>query len=229
MNKVRPYISIITVVYNAEDQIEKTIQSVIDQKCSQLEFIIIDGGSTDNTVNIIQKYTKYIDFWVSEPDDGIYDAMNKGMNVAKGSGLLFLNAGDYFVGRVISSNLKVPCFLNVKYYNHFGSLTNIKIKNYKFGIPNCHQGIVFENSGIKYSLKYKIASDYDFYLKHGYMTLPTIETSGYVYYDNEGFSKNNLRERDKEIQNIINHYFGVLYAALFFMKVKIKDVIRKIS
>jgi len=66
-------------------------------------------------------------------------------------------------------------------------------------------------------------------LKHGYRKLPIIKTSGYVYYDNKGFSKSNLQERDKEIQNIISFYFGALHAVFFFMKVKIKDVIRKMS
>ncbi len=223
----KPYISIITVVYNAEDQIEKTIQSVIDQNYDGIEYIVIDGGSTDNTVNIIKKYEEYIDYWVSEADNGIYDAMNKGISIAKGNGLLFLNAGDCFMGRVISDKITIPCFLNVKYYNAFDNLVDIKIKNYKLGIPNCHQGIVFENKGIKYDLDYKIASDYDFYLKHDYTELPIIKTSGYVYYDNEGFSKVNLLERDREIADIIGKNFSFLYLTYFKVTVKLKNILRR--
>ena len=222
----KPYISIITVVFNAEDQIEKTIQSVIDQNDDGIEFIIVDGGSTDNTVNIIKKYEAYIDYWVSETDSGIYDAMNKGISIAKGKGILFLNAGDCFIGRVISDEITIPCFLNVKYYNAFDNLADIKIKNYKLGIPNCHQGIVFENKGIKYDLNYKIASDYDFYLKHGYTELPIIETSGYIYYDNEGFSKVNLFERDREIADIIGKNFNFFYLLYFKVTVKLKNIVR---
>ena len=228
MDDRTPHISIITVVYNAEDQIEKTIQSVMGQHYDGIEFIIIDGGSNDNTVNIIKKYEKHIDYWISEKDTGIYDAMNKGIEQAKGKGLLFLNAGDYFVGDVISDNIEIPCFLNVKYYNAFDKLTDIKIKSYRTGLPNCHQGIVFENKNIKYNLEYTIASDYEFYLNHGYTKLPYSVTSGYVYYDNEGFSKINIVQRDKEIQKIISQHFGVFHTAFFLMKVKIKNFIRKI-
>jgi len=227
MTRRKPHISIITVVYNAEDLIEKTIQSVIDQHYKGIEFIIIDGSSSDNTVNIIKQYEEYIDYWVSESDQGIYDAMNKGIDAAKGRGLLFLNAGDYLAGRVISNNTAVPCFLKVKYHNAFGDFTNLKIKSYKMGLPNCHQGIVFENKGIKYSLDYAIASDYDFYLKHEYTDLPMMETAGYVYYDNEGFSQINLHERDREIAEIIEENFSFFDVIYFKVISKFKNMVKK--
>lgn len=223
-----PKFSIITVVYNAEASIEKTIQSVIEQQYEGIEFIIIDGGSTDGTLEILKKYEKHIDYWISESDEGIYDAMNKGMKIAKGEGVLFLNAGDYFEGNVFSSNIQVPCFLNVKYHNVFHTLVDIKTKNYKMGLPNCHQGIIFENKGIKYDLTYQVASDYDFYLSHEYTKLPYIETEGYIYYDNEGFSKINTAQRDDEIKHIIRKNFGVWYALWFDIKVKMKNLIKKI-
>lgn len=223
----KPCISVITVVFNAKDQIEKTIQSVIDQNYDAVEYIIIDGGSTDGTVDIIKKYRNQISYWVSEADNGIYDAMNKGIEQAKGKGLLFLNAGDYFVGNILSDKIAPPCFLNVKYHNIMSKLVDIKIKNYKIGLPNCHQGIMFENKGIKYDLDYKIASDYDFYLKHNYTKLPTIKTSGYVYYDNEGFSKVNLIERDNEIADIIAKNFSFFYLIYFKVMVKLKNIVRR--
>ena len=94
MNK--PLISIITVTFNAEKVLEETILSVIDQKYANIEHIIIDGGSTDGTLDIIRKYDSHISFWISEPDNGLYDAMNKGIKVAKGDWLNFLNAGDNY-------------------------------------------------------------------------------------------------------------------------------------
>ena len=93
----KPKISVITVVYNGEKYLEHTIQSVINQTYKNLEYIIIDGGSTDGTIDIIKKYKTKIDYWISEKDKGIYDAMNKGINVANSNSyLLFLNAGDSF-------------------------------------------------------------------------------------------------------------------------------------
>ncbi len=129
--------------------------------------------------------------------------------------------------QVLSAQISIPSFLNVKYYNAFNNLIDVKIKNYKLGLPNCHQGIVFENKSIKYSLDYKIASDYDFYLNHGYIKLQMMKTPGYVYYDNEGFSKSNLIERDQEIENIISQHFGMFYVVLFRVIVIAKNIVRK--
>ena len=91
-----PKITIVTVTYNAEAYLEQTIQSVLGQNYPNLEYIIIDGASTDGTVDIIKKYEKQIAYWVSEPDDGIYYAMNKGIDAATGEWINFMNAGDSF-------------------------------------------------------------------------------------------------------------------------------------
>lgn len=91
-----PLISVITVVYNSVSTIEETIMSVINQTYSNIEYIVIDGGSTDGTVDIIRKYHEHISYWVSEPDKGIYDAMNKGLQVVTGYWTSFLNSGDRF-------------------------------------------------------------------------------------------------------------------------------------
>ncbi len=88
--------SVITVSYNSENTIEKTIKSIIAQKYPDIEYIIIDGGSTDNTVNIIKKYEQQITRWISESDQGIYDAMNKGINMASGDVISFLNSDDWY-------------------------------------------------------------------------------------------------------------------------------------
>jgi Glycosyl transferase family 2 len=92
----RPAISIVTVVYNGEKYLEQTIQSVINQSYDNLEYIIVDGGSTDRTLEVIAKYNNYINYWVSAPDHGIYPAMNKGTRLATGSHILHLNADDLF-------------------------------------------------------------------------------------------------------------------------------------
>jgi glycosyltransferase involved in cell wall biosynthesis len=91
-----PLITIITVVYNNKDFLKKTIKSVNEQTYSNIEYIIVDGNSTDGTLDIIRANETIINHWVSEPDLGIYDAMNKGISLAKGTWLNFLNAGDIF-------------------------------------------------------------------------------------------------------------------------------------
>ena len=96
MNCTHTTFSIITVTYNAGKVLEDTIQSVISQTYRNVEYIIVDGGSKDNTLEIIGKYSKHINKMVSEPDKGLYDAMNKGIRMATGDYLCFLNAGDKF-------------------------------------------------------------------------------------------------------------------------------------
>ena len=91
-----PIISVITVCYNVASTIEKTMLSVLNQTYKNLEYIIIDGNSTDGTVDIIKKYAERLTFWISEPDKGIYDAMNKGIVKATGKFLIFMNAGGEF-------------------------------------------------------------------------------------------------------------------------------------
>lgn len=98
-------ISVITVSFNAADTIEETILSVLNQTYDNLEYIIIDGGSTDGTVDIIKKYADKLDYWISEPDKGIYDAMNKGIRVATGEYVNFMNAGDRFFNNSVISDI----------------------------------------------------------------------------------------------------------------------------
>ena len=106
---VFPKISVVTVSYNAVTTIEETILSVVNQTYKNIEYIIIDGGSTDGTVDIIKKYADRIDYWVSEPDKGIYDAMNKGIVKSTGEWIHFLNAGDVYLNTHILEDC-IRCF-----------------------------------------------------------------------------------------------------------------------
>ena len=99
----QPFISVVTVSYNAVATIEETILSVLNQTYRNVEYIIIDGGSTDGTVDVIKKYADRLAYWVSEPDKGIYDAMNKGIAIATGDYINFMNAGDRFYNRNVLS------------------------------------------------------------------------------------------------------------------------------
>jgi len=106
-------VSIITVCFNSDKTIEKTIQSVISQKYKNIEYIIIDGNSSDNTSKIISKYSEYISKYISEPDAGIYDAMNKGINCAEGDVVAILNSDDFYTDKNVISDV-VELFTNQK-------------------------------------------------------------------------------------------------------------------
>jgi len=91
-----PLVSVVTVVFNGKDFIERTLESVLSQDYSNIEYIVIDGNSTDGTQEIVRRYQSRLAYFSSEPDDGIYDAMNKGIAVARGAWINFMNAGDEF-------------------------------------------------------------------------------------------------------------------------------------
>lgn len=103
-------ISIITVCYNAADEIERTIQSVIEQTFHDYEYIIVDGASKDSTMDIVDQYSNRIHKIVSEPDNGIYDAMNKGTRIANGEWMIFMNAGDLFSDNRVLENVFADCY-----------------------------------------------------------------------------------------------------------------------
>ncbi|ELS01705.1 glycosyl transferase [Xenococcus sp. PCC 7305] len=102
-----PLVSIITVVFNGESELEETIQSVIRQSYNNIEYIIIDGASNDKTLDIIRRYEPQISFWCSEKDEGIYDAMNKGIKVAQGQLIGLINCGDTYLENAISEVVNI--------------------------------------------------------------------------------------------------------------------------
>ncbi len=102
----KPLVSIFTVVFNGEEYLEKTIQSVTDQTYDNVEYILIDGGSNDGTVDVIKKYEAQIDYWVSEKDAGIYDAMNKGLHLVTGEYIGILNADDFYEPFAIEKSIE---------------------------------------------------------------------------------------------------------------------------
>lgn len=107
--------SIVTVSYNCADAIRKTLESVVGQDCADKEYIIIDGGSTDGTADIIREYEEHLTYWCSEPDGGIYQGMNKGIARAQGQWIIFMNAGDVFADEHVLS--QVASFLDEEKYD----------------------------------------------------------------------------------------------------------------
>lgn len=162
----QPLITIITVVYNAEATLEDTIKSVISVNYRNIDYIIIDGGSKDGTVDVIKKYTSCIKYWVSEPDKGIYDAMNKGWKMAeKNSYILFLGAGDKL--------LSLPSNISENYYEiiygevYKGDKLFRSVHNFKLKLGNTlhHQALLIPKAlhvQPPFNIKYKVYADFDF-------------------------------------------------------------------
>jgi len=175
-NKNHLKVSIITVVYNGKKYLEETIQSVINQSYDNVEYIIIDGGSTDGTLDIINKYEDRIDYWVSERDKGIYDAMNKGVNVAIGEILGLINADDWYENNTIELVLKnfskdssidiVHGNLNYimdkeKIYKPNFTYNNMLFKGMSLYHPTCFVKKILYNEEL-FDSDYKLVADYEF-------------------------------------------------------------------
>ena len=171
-------VTVVTVTYNAEQYLEDTIKSIINQDHENLEFIIIDGNSTDSTKAIIKNYENKIDYWISEPDDGIYHAMNKAVEQANNEWIIFINAGDSFVSdnivsKVMAEDIKGYHLLYGTIYiiDDNGKRVLAKVPNNKdiYSYPAiCHQSLFTKTKILKkysFDTTYKICADYDFELK----------------------------------------------------------------
>jgi glycosyltransferase involved in cell wall biosynthesis len=179
-----PLVTIISVVLNDDKHLESTIQSVIDQTYNNVEYIVIDGGSKDNTINVIRKYEKTIDYWVSESDLGIYDAMNKGIKAATGDIVGILNSGDLYTNNAVEEVIKLyhnnkqknDCLIitggmyrfDKKRNLYYRLLTNQKDLNTRINkaMPISHPATfvtrkVYETLGA-YDLNFSLSGDYDF-------------------------------------------------------------------
>jgi glycosyltransferase involved in cell wall biosynthesis len=231
MNQKIPLISIITAVYNGVTTLEQTILSVINQTYKNIEYIIIDGSSTDGTVDIIKKYEKYLAYWISEPDEGTYYAMNKGIKKATGEWINFMNSGDWFYSEFILNDI----FANKEnacsdiiygsiYCNFKNKITHIKprkLENIRKGIPFCHQAVFVKRNVIPYfDTQFKISADYEMFYK--------LYNKGYVFKEvyldiaffcSNGLSSNNLKLLFTE-NFIINKRYNnnILYPRYIYLK-----------
>jgi hypothetical protein len=166
-----PLITVITVVFNGAKYLENTIKSIINQTYPNIEYIIIDGGSTDGTLDVIKKYEDYIDYWVSEPDKGIYDAMNKGIILSNGEWLNFMNCGDSFSSVDILSNIFTSVNLknidliysDIKIGDNFVYICDIK-KNKIIHQSLIYKKILHNEFGFYLNNKKVMVSDYIFFM-----------------------------------------------------------------
>mgnify|MGYP000020461838 CR=1 FL=1 len=174
---LKPLITVITVVFNGSDSLEETILSVINQSYENIEYIVIDGGSTDDSIDIIRRYEHAIDFWISEKDGGIYDAMNKGIAIASGDWVNFMNGGDLFystdtIKSIFNNKLDHSKIIYGDVHIRYNDFTRIQQAN---SPSKLWQGMSFSHQSVFCDLKYhkmnlfnkknKVCADLEFYYK----------------------------------------------------------------
>ena len=169
------FLSVVTINYNNKDGLQRTIQSVVSQTLRNFEYIVIDGGSTDGSQEVIEQYADHIRYWVSEPDKGIYNAMNKGILAAHGEYINFLNSGDFFYDNKVLENtlpyLKAD-IVHGKIYDQSKEklpylVDHIPTMYYLYDSSMQHPATFFRKELFKDSLydeNYKIVSDWKFYI-----------------------------------------------------------------
>ncbi|HEY0670008.1 MAG TPA: glycosyltransferase family 2 protein [Sphingobacteriaceae bacterium] len=221
-----PVLSVITVVYNNVRDIERTMLSVLNQTYPHIEYLVIDGVSTDGTIEVIKKYEHLVRV-VIEKDKGIYDAMNKGLAMATGDYVLFMNSGDEIYDATTVENVlttepgadiyygETEMFdetwksLGQRRHNAPERLTKA---SFRYGMSVSHQAIYVRRSIAEpYNLQYKLSADIDWILKALEKARKVVNTHQYVAkYLVGGMSKQKHRESLKERFNIFTKHFGLI-------------------
>lgn len=228
-----PRVSIITVCYNAANVLETTIDSVVGQSYPNIQYIIIDGGSKDGTLDIVQRYSDKISVFVSEPDKGIYDAMNKGLKYVNGEWVNFMNAGDTFhnsnvVNDIFGERSIVSGDIN-KFQVIGGNTYNVCAKEswvhyaepsflIPFRLPFSHQAC-FVRPPFSFNLKYKIAADYkvlyDIFYKYGEKSICSLNHIIADYQKDGSFSTVNYRKAKAEYLKIQSRHMSIRWIKEF--------------
>lgn len=232
---MQPIFTIITVTYNAEEWLERTILSVLSQSYSAIEYIIIDGGSTDKTTKIIDQYKEGIAYSISEPDKGLYDAMNKGLKQAAGDYVWFINAGDTLysadtvqgiVNKLTRQNtLPDVIYGETEIVNGEGDVLGMRRlkapktltwKSFKMGMLVCHQSFIAKRSiAPEYDQTYKFSSDFDWCIRC-LKQASTIRNTKMTlsHFLDEGMTTVNRKASLKERYNIMCNYYGKVTTVL---------------
>lgn len=244
---LHPKFSIITVTYNAGATLEDTIQSVITQSYKNLEYIIVDGGSKDRTLEIIGQYRTHITKVVSEPDKGLYDAMNKGIGMATGDYICFLNAGDelheddtlsLIVHSITENTLPDVLYGEtaiVDEEGHFLRMRRLSApehltwRSFKNGMMVCHQAFFARRDLVEpFDLRYRFSADFDWcirIMKKSQMLHNTHLTL--IDYLNEGMTTRNHKASLKERFRIMCKYYGYLPTVLRHLGFVVRAIVKK--
>ncbi|MFN3404415.1 MAG: glycosyltransferase family 2 protein [Cytophagaceae bacterium] len=240
-----PKITVITVVYNSRQLLRNTILSVLNQTFKEWEYVIIDGGSNDGTIDIIKDYSRFLAFWVSEKDKGIYDAMNKGLKAARGEYVLFLNSGDLLADErvlegVFSNNIEEDCYYGEtllieesgKILGTRSDLTTRKLptvltwKDMINGMVVSHQSIIFRREIVKeYNLNFRCSADIDWVIR-GLKSSANILNTGIPIskYLVGGFSIKNQKVCLKERWKIYVMHYGIIRTIYAHLILLIKNI-----
>ncbi len=220
--KDKPIISVITVVFNGKKYLGATILSVINQTYDNIEYIVIDGGSTDETLDIIWKYDNKIDYWISEKDSGIFNAMNKGIDLASGDWINFMNAGDEFfknttVESIIQELKTENEILYGNCYQKNKVVTPDKLNKVSLALktPFCHQSTFYKREII---LKYIYNEDFKILACNEQITRMFVDNKKFKYIDSTiaiyelgGFSSQFYFNSWNEKFKIVSKYLGKFY------------------
>lgn len=235
---MQPLFSIITVTYNAEQWLERTILSVLSQSYPYIEYIIIDGASSDGTSKIIQRYIDGIAFTKSEPDQGLYDAMNKGLKNATGDYVWFLNAGDtlhsantiqHIVDKLNRHN-SLPDIIygeteivdasgNSLGKRRLNAPSRLTWKSFRMGMLVCHQSFIAKRIiAPQYDLSYRFSSDFDWCISCLKKATDVYNTKMFLsHFLDEGMTSVNRKESLKERYNIMCKYYGRLTTSILHL------------
>ncbi len=245
--RLHPKFSIITVTYNAGATLEDTIQSVITQTYRNLEYIIIDGGSKDQTLEIIEQYRPHIHKVVCEPDKGLYDAMNKGIKQATGDYICFLNAGDelheddtllLMVHSITESTLPDVLYGEtaiVDEEGHFVRMRRLSApehltwKSFKSGMLVCHQAFFARRDLAEpFDLRYRFSADFDWCIRimKKSQTLHNTHLT-LIDYLNEGMTTRNHKASLKERFRIMCKYYGYIPTVLRHLGFAVRAITKK--
>ncbi len=227
-------ISIVTVVLNSKDLISKTIESIIKQTYKNIEYLVIDGGSSDGTVDIINKYSSQITKILIEADKGIYDAMNKSLKLASGDFLLFMNAGDIFCSsQTVADAIQYFADNSSVYYgnalsiNKEGIISVYKgeaISKLKLAKTNiCHQTIFYPRkiyTKNEFNLKYRLYSDWEYNMKIFRKNKFIYLNQNIAIYDMAGLTSlsRDINFKNDQIKLIINHLGYAVFATMAISK-----------
>lgn len=243
-----PLFSIITITFNAETTIPATLKCVKAQTCKDFEYIVIDGNSTDNTVPLAQSAEISGTTIISEPDKGLYDAMNKGLRLAKGEFVIFLNAGDSFhnsdslqiAADAISQNPDADIFYGqtdivnadrVKIADrHLTAPDILTADSFKHGMLVCHQAFIARRTITEpYNLKYRFSADFDWCIrclkksrKNVYLGCTLID------YLSEGVTTANFKKSLRERYDIMCKYYGTIPTTLRHIHFLARHLLRKL-